>query len=87
MPNLILEKSQGHIHEILYIHRLAYMCFVLELSLNTAKRPSHTQPALLRYRENLSFQDPFYKFSLNLSYLTSYMCFVKELSLHVNTAN
>ena len=27
-----------------YIHKLSYMCFVQELSLNTAKRPLHTQP-------------------------------------------
>ena len=59
-----------------YIHKLSYMCFVQELSLNTAKRP-----VLLRYRENLSLQDLVYKFSLNFSHLTSYMCFVWALSL------
>ena len=64
-----------------YIHKLSYMCFVQELSLNTAKRPLHTQPVLLRYRENLSLQDLVYKFSLNFSHLTSYMCFVWALSL------
>ena len=70
------------------------MCSVWELSLNTAKRPLHTQPVLLRYRENLSFQDLFHKFSLNFSHLTSYMCFVWALSLNntnfksiVNTSN
>ena len=58
------------------------MCSVWELSLNTANRPLHTQPVLLRYRENLSFQDLFHKFSLNFSHLTSYMCFVWALSLN-----
>ena len=42
-----------------YIHKLTYMCFVQELSLNTAKRPLHTQP------KRHTFETPFlHKFDL-----------------------
>ena len=48
----------------LFFFRMQKMCKGFAgVSLYTEKRPLNTQPVVLKFRESLSFQDLFYKFS------------------------